>query len=382
MCDDELRAIVIDNGSGVVKAGFAGEEMPEAIFPCTVGRPRYSGVLAGINLRDSYIGNDADAKRGMLHLSHPVEHGVVNNWDDMEKIWHYTFYHRLRAAPEEHPVLMTEPPLNPKKNRERMASVMFESFGVPAFYVSIQAVLSIFASGRAIGMILDSGDGVTHFVPIYQGYAITHAVNRLNLGGRELTGYLGHLMTSRGRSFSTTAELEIARDIKEKLCYVATDYKEELKKTNIPMDYTLPDGQHCFLVFRQEKVISIEKEKFQTPEALFRPHLLGLDNQGIQDLVHESISKCDRDIRKGLMTNVILSGGSTMFPGFAERLVAELKTLSPAGANVKVVAPPDRKYAVWIGGSMLASLSTFMKIVISKKEYDECGPNIVNRKCF
>merc|ERR1711988_904044 len=375
LMSEELNSVVIDNGSGILKAGIAGDDVPKAVFPSTVGRPRFP-QMTGTEGKDEFIGNDVLPKRGIVNMTYPVEHGVVNNWDDMTKVWKHCYYNELRVEPCEHPAHLTEAPKNPITNREQMMQIFFEQFQVPAFYVSIQAVLALYASGRTTGLVFDSGDGVTHLVPVYEGYSLKHAIQRVNMAGRTLTSYLMEILQEANVKFSSTGEFDITRGIKEKKCYVALDFDAEMKAFSESPEkdvaYELPDGS----------VIHFGNQQIRVPEIMFQPSLIGKDFPGVHVTAYQCVQKCDIDVRRDLYENIILSGGRTMFPGISDRLTKEVSTMAPSSCKIKVIAPNERKYSVWIGGSVLSTLATFQTMWVTRQEYEECGPQVVHRKCF
>jgi len=365
------QPIVIDNGTGVIKAGFAGTEQPKLVFPAYVGRPKHLRVMAGAAEGDIFVGHKAEDLRGILKLKYPSRTGVICDWRDMTHIWNYT-YADLGVKKEEHPVLLTEAPLNPKGNRGKAAEIFFETFHVPALCVQVQAILSLYASGRTTGIVLDSGDGVTNAVPAYEGFVLPHAVQRIDVAGRDVTEYLQLLLRKSGHNFDTSAELEVVRDIKEKICYVAfsTDKTENEEDPEVP--YKLPDGN----------VIQIGTEKVRAPEVLFNPTLIGQEYVGMHQCLMNSITKCDMDIRRTMFTDIILAGGSTMFDGLGDRLLSEVRKLAPRDTKIKIWAPPQRTLSTWVGGSILASLATFKNMWVSRQEYDEKGKYAIFRKTF
>lgn len=355
------KSVIIDNGSGMVKAGFAGDEAPAAVFPSVVGTPKSQSAMLGVSNKDHYIGDEAIAKKGVLSIRYPIAHGKVLDWDDMTKVWHHCFYTALRVEPSEITgALLTEAPLQPKENREKMAEIMFDTFNVPAFYVAIQAVMSLYSAGRTTGLVVDSGDGVSHTVPVYEGFSLPHAILRMDIAGRVLTNYVKKLLLQHtGMDFTSSSEMEVVKDIKETLCFTAeTSAQYDEFKNNAATSsqhdksYTLPDKQ----------VITVKGAvRFMGPELLFKPELDGLTCDSVSSLTVKSISAADIDVRKELTKNLILSGGSTMFEGLPARLKDDITNALPAGSDVRVVAEASRKYSVWKGASTLCSLSHFAK---------------------
>lgn len=306
--------------------------------------------------------------------SYPVERGLITSWGDMEIMWKHIYDANLKLKPYEGPVLITEPALNPLANRQHTIEVFFEHLGVPAFYMSIQAVLALFAAGFTTGFMLNSGAGITQCVPIFEGYCLPHGVQQLDLAGLDLTSYLMMLLKDHGIMLLSAADRKVVADIKETSCYVAMNYEEEMAKKPESLEkvYQLPDG----------KMIKLHEQLFRCPEALFCPSFMNIDGPGIDKMFFNSIMKCDTDLRNGFFSNIILAGGSTSFPGLDKRLVKDIAKVVPANTPVQVTAPPERKISVWMGGSILASLSAFQDMWITAAEFKEVGSNIVHQRCF
>lgn len=286
----------------------------------------------------------------------------------------------LRAAPEEHHLLLTEAPLNPKQNRTRLLESVFERLNVPYVFLAIPAFLALFASGRTTGLVVDSGAGVTQAVPIWEGYALPNAIVRLDSGGRRLDEYLLRLLNERGLTLGSSAEYELCRDLKERFGYVARSFEAELAfaaraPEEVARTCTLPDGRE----------LRLENEHFRCAEALFRPAVIGVEGGGLHEIAFESVMRAPLDVRLSLYENIVLAGGSTLFPGLPERFRDELARLAPQtlADQLRVVAPERRHLLAWTGGSILASiLSQHPQMWISRDEYAEHGYAIAQRKCY
>lgn len=332
-------------------------------------------------LKDVMIGDEASDVRSYLQISYPMENGIIKNWTDMELLWDYAFYNQMKLPNTSNgKILLTEPPMNPVKNREKMCEVMFEKYDFGGVYVAIQAVLALYAQGLSSGVVVDSGDGVTHIVPVYESVVLNHLTRRLDVAGRDVTRHMIDLLSRRGYAFNRSADFETVRQIKEKVCYVSYDLDLDTKlareTTTLVETYELPDG----------RIIKVGQERFEAPECLFQPDLVDVEQPGVGELLFNTIQSADVDIRSALYRAVVLSGGSSMYPGLPSRLEKELKQLwytrvlhnDPSRLDkfkVRIEDPPRRKHMVFIGGAVLASIMADKDHMwLSKQEWEESGP--------
>ena len=365
--------IIIDTGTGYCKSGFSTEESPSSIIPCLVGRQKYVSGRVGFEKKKFYIGKEAASISGVLNINNPIPYGVVNNWDDIEKMLGYIFSSELKIEPSEYNILLSETPMNPKENKEKLAQIMFENFNVQGLYIELESLLSLFSAGKDTGISVDLGDGISHFVPIYYGCSLTHAMKRIYLAGRDLTEYMDKLLQNKGYSFTTMAEKEIIKDIKEKGCYISNDnYENELKNIDNFL-YELPDGNK----------IELKEERIKCPEVLFNPSIINNNDKNISQNCYEAVEKCDNIIKKDIYNCIDLTGGSSMFPGLEERFYKEIKDLvdNDMKNDIKIENLNGRKYGVWTGGAIL-TMSGFELKWITKAEYEESGDLIVHKKCI
>jgi actin-related protein len=378
---DANTGIVIDNGSGITKAGFAGDDAPRSYFPTLVGKPKMPGIMVGLDQRETYVGFEANERRSVLNLIYPVRQGIIRDWEAIEDVWFHTLSTELRVPPDPYPLMITEPSNNPKANREKIVSTMFEEFKVPNLYLGCQTVLALYSSGKTTGVVLDSGEGITTAAPIYEGYSVPRASKTMELAGGDLASYLVKLLVKRGVPLDLCSDSNIIKDIKEKACRVSLDFEKDVKGAT-KIRASLPDSTIITGV-KEPKQIELEEEKYICTELMFNPSIdERINMEGVHKLIYDSINACDVDIKGDMYKDIILSGGNTMFSGFAERLRNELKALAPSALNIKIVSPNERKISSWVGGSILGSLATFQPMYISRSEYIDCGPSIVHKKCY
>ncbi|CAH2103250.1 unnamed protein product [Euphydryas editha] len=368
-------AIVLDSGSLTTKAGFAGESFPRSIIPTTVGRFRQHGLNEGIS--DVYFGKEAKAKRGISKLTWPVKGGMIDDWEDIEKLWHHIFYKELHVAPEESQVMIAVHPLTSRKDKERMAEILFESFTIHDLYLAISTPLVLHASGRTSGVVWENGYSCSYASPVFEGFPLKHATISCEINGNILTERLQLLLSQIGFHFTTAIERDILETIKSELCYVSPDYNKELKTSKLTKEsipFKLPDGQD----------VLVGSERFDVPELLFQPSLQGFDCPNILDVICSSIYKCDMEYKSLFFDNIVISGGTSMIKGLPERLNVELarRIIDQTGIKVSVDAMPSRSIATWTGGSILASLKSVKGFWMTKEEYDDGGVDRVHYKFY
>ena len=368
--------LVLDNGCGGVKAGLSDEDYPAVVFPPLIGKyksnPEASRDRAflppWLGSNSSLLGHQAQQHKSVLSVSNVWERERTPNYEDLEQIWQYGF-DLLDVNPEDHAVLLSG--VGPVRNKELCSEVMFETFLSPAVFVEHPAVLSLYGSGRCTGLVFLAGESSSLFYPVYEGFTISRAVSRHNVTGGDLTQFLQKLLQGNSDlSWSNKGDLDLMRDMKERLCSLAMDYKQEVEVNPFTRSYRLPDGNR----------VRVGNERFLCPEAFFQPSLVGYEDPGIHQAAHNSILACDLDIRRSLYSNIIMSGGSTLLPGLSDRLTREMTRLTPSSVRLKVHNIPWRKYLVWAGGSIFSSISSYKAAFVTKQEYEEHGASVVHNR--
>ncbi|XP_015669316.1 actin-like protein 7A [Protobothrops mucrosquamatus] len=368
----ETRAVVIDIGTGSCKCGFAGEQKPSHVISSTVGKHIQETAKTGDNRKETFVGRELQEATVPLKLVNPLRHGIIVDWDSVQDMWEYLFLREMRIRPEEHAVLVSDPPLSPTTNREKYAEMLFETFCTPAMHIAYQSRLSMYSYGKTSGLVVESGHGVSYVVPIYEGYTMPNITERVDYAGFDVTQYLMNLINENIKLF-TEKDWSILEDIKENYCFTSLDYQHDAATAprKHEIEYQLPDGQ----------VIIIGKERFLCAEMLFKPSLINSQQLGLPLLTMTSLNKCDVTLKKNLMGNILLCGGCTTLKGFADRFQRELIRMCP-NDNPISSASPERKTSVWTGGSILASLKAFQQLWVHRREYEEKGPFYIYRKCF
>ena len=384
----EVTPVVLDLGTGYLKVGMASRNIPDFVLQNVVGRPilRSDDSFAKQKLKDIMLCDETYDVRPYLDLQLPVEHGVVKNWDDEILVMDYIINNKLKIRPEEHPILITEAPLNPIENKKKMLEVYLERFGFTGLQVAPQALLVLYAQGLMSGVVVDSGDGVTHIMPIYENYILDHLVRRMDISGRDVTEQLVKLLTLRGYTFHKTSDFDVVREMKEKLCFVSADIELDRRIANETTTYVVP------YELQDTRVVKISGERFEAPEILFQPDLIGLETKGLSELLFETITSAGPNLVRPLFEAIVVSGGTTMFPGLSTRLTNDLKKLVLTRIlngdkkrmeqyKINVEDPPNRRYLVYLGATVLANLTANKaNSWISKKDLAEEGPErIVQR---
>ncbi len=364
-------AIVIAYDDANVYLGVSGEKEPRFIFPNVVGRPKSKANPA--TPKDAYVGIEALEKASLLSLSNPVEQGVIMQWADFEKVLHHAFYNLLNIRPEEHPVIISEATLNAKPNREKITQILFETFRVPSMYMASGDLFALRATGKTTGIVVKFDDGITSCVAIQDDYVLPHTVKKIKLGGSNSVKYLMKLLTEKGYSFTTSKEEQTANEIYKKRSFVVLDFEKENEKSEMSTEnnavYELPNGE----------VIKLSTERYRSAEILFNPELVGIENNGVDKILYESITSCDEGDQANFYNNIVIAGSNSSLKGLRERLTKEISSLT-SSTDIKIIAPAGRTTLSWIGASNFSQLETMQELWISVEDFEESGPSIINRR--
>ena len=371
----KYSTVVIDVGSGLVKAGFGGEDGPRSIFNTIVGTPKQVGLMVGMELKERYVGDDAISKYEIMNFSYPIQRGEVTDWDKFENLMHFLLYSEMKVVPEEVSILITESPRTSRENREKLTEILFETFNVKRLHIANSSMLGLFSYGKTSGLIVDSGFNITSTVPVYEGYPLSHASIRINIGGEDLSkNLLSMIQNNLDENYIDIKGRILADDIKEKLGYLLLNKDDDDDVKDVT--YELPDG----------KKIELSKELYKANEILFSPNEENEKEKGllsIKNMVIDSINKCDNEIKNDIKENICLTGGTTLLKNFPEKLKNELSE-SSEGTNFNLSAEQERLFSTWIGGSIVSSLDNFQFMWVNKKEYTDNGKNllVIDSKCF
>ncbi|KAJ5067750.1 actin cytoskeletal 2a [Anaeramoeba ignava] len=372
---DEIPSIfVIDNGSYSLKAGFAGETIPRFEMPNIIGKMNHKGLKS--KKQKNIIGNECYSLSSFIELTETFENGKIKNWENMEKIWNHILFDELKIVTEESLGLITESPLTPKANREKVVQIIFETYNLRGFYYLITAQACLYSIKKPTAFIIEIGKSC-YLTPVYDTYCLPHATQILNIGGDDLTKYLGNLIfQNQYSSFQSkiSFEYQLLQKIKEEFCYVALDLNEETK--NFEKN---PENFEKTLEISNDKNFKIGKERFLVPEILFNPSIINRNSPGISSLILKSIERCDIDIRDDFYHNIILAGGSSLFPFLENRIEKEIRCFFP---DAQVFALENRENLVWKGASMYARSQTFFDKCYTWEEYQESGPSMIHVKVF
>ncbi|CAK9038063.1 Actin [Durusdinium trenchii] len=358
--------IVLDNGSGTIKVGFAGECEPRVV---------HDNVFTALRASRNVPGGEDFAKALQANTARfPVmDHGIVSQWEGLLEVIEAAL-EEMKADASKHPVLLTEAPLNPTVHRELLVERFFEELHVPALQVVHSGALALYATNSRTGLVIEVGDGVAQTVPLYDSYVIFNAVKRRDYGGRDLTAYLGELMSKEINHRPSSSEVgwRAWKEVKESMCRVR--HKNPVEEASKQLSFYLPDGK---VVTRDSECLT------KCVDALFEPaRLLKRDEeeQGIHKMAAESILESGRDTQKALAGNIVLSGGSMSFPGMCHRVEEELQKLLPTTvkAAVKLVKSPT--YAAFTGGSIVASMPDLLDTFMTRSEYEEHGAAFIHKK--